>query len=291
MRCFFLLIFLIVLGVGAYSVTCIDGEGGRRVLTAVEYLGSVGVGVTVPRVFRANDGNVYVVKLQNNPMGTKVLVNEYIACWFGERMELCFPPSDLIQIDELQRHKSLRAPGIRSKIHFASQYIPSNKYVVRNNLSKANNKSAMAGVMLFDHMFHNIDRTKNRKNLLVRLQDSAYVLYAIDHSHLFVRGRWNSKTLEKLATKIVVNRRRAYGWLLTYFFTSGDFTPYVARVKAITEDELAQLVESIPQEWLPKTEERAALLSYMIKRCHMVDQITLRLCQSIPDVNRRTHLY
>jgi hypothetical protein len=263
------------------------------VLTAVEYLGSVGVGVTVPRVFRANDGNIYVVKLQNNPMGTKVLVNEYIACWFGQRMELCFPPSDLIEIDEqvLQKHKSLRATGVRSKTHFASQYIHSNKYVVRNNLYKANNKTAMAGVMLFDHMFHNIDRTKNRKNLIVRLQDSVYVLYAIDNSHLFVRGRWNSKILEKLSAKIAINRRRAYGWLLTYFFTSGDFTPYVARVKDIAEDELARLVEDIPREWLPKAEERAALLAYMIKRCQMVDQIALRLCQSIPDVNRRTHRY
>lgn len=262
-------------------------------LTAVEYLGSVGVGVTVPRVFRANDGNIYVVKLQNNPMGTKVLVNEYIACWFGERMELCFPPSDLIQIEErvLQRHKSLRGTGIRAKTHFASRYIPSNKYVVRTNLSKASNKSAMAGVMLFDHMFHNIDRTKNRKNLLVRLQDSAYVLYAIDNSHLFVRGRWNNKTLEKLAEKIVVNRRRAYGWLLTYFFTSGDFSPYAARVREIKKEDLVQLVDSIPQEWLPKIEERDALLNYMLRRCQMVDQIVLRLCQSIPDVNRRTHFY
>ncbi len=263
------------------------------VLTAVEYLGSVGVGVTVPRVFRADDGNIYVVKLQNNPMGTKVLVNEYVACWFGERMELCFPPSDLIQIEEqvLKKHKSLRTTGLRPKIHFASQYIPSNKYVVKTNLSKASNKSAMAGVMLFDHMFHNIDRTKNRKNLLVRSQESAYVLYAIDNSHLFVRGRWNTKMLEKLAEKIVVNRRRAYGWLLTYFFTSGDFSPYAARVREIKKEDLAQLVESIPQEWLPKIEERDALLSYMLRRCEMVDQIVLRLCQSIPDVNRRTHFY
>jgi len=263
------------------------------VLTAVEYLGSVGVGVTVPRVFRADDGNIYVVKLQSNPMGAKVLVNEYIACWFGERMELCFPPSDLIQIEEqvLKKNKSLRATGLRAKIHFASQYIPSNKYVVRTNLSKASNKSAMAGVMLFDHMFHNIDRTKNRKNLLVRLQDSAYVLYAIDNSHLFVRGRWNIKTLEKLAEKIVVNRRRAYGWLLTYFFTSGDFSPYAARVREIKKEDLVQLVESIPQEWLPKIEERDALFNYMLRRCQMVDQIVLRLCQSIPDVNRRTHFY
>ncbi len=262
-------------------------------LTAVEYLGPVGFGVTAPRVFRANDDKIYVVKLQNNPMGTKVLVNEFIAGWFGERMNLCFPPSDLLEIDEqvLQKSRSLKAAKISSKMHFASQYIPSNKYVARNNLYKAINKRAMAGVMLFDHMFHNIDRTKNRRNLLVSLQDTGYVLYAIDNSHLFVRGRWNSKTLKKMATKISINRRRAYGWLLTYFFTSADFSPYAAKVREITKEELTWFVASIPQEWLPKTEEREALLEYMVQRCEMVDEIVLRLCKSIPDVNRRTHLY
>lgn len=271
---------------------CEDGEE-KRVLTAVEYLGSVGVGVTVPRIFRADDGNIYVVKLQNNPMGTKVLTNEYIACWFGKRMDLCFPPSDLIQIDEplLERHKSLRAAKIRPKTHFASRYIPGNQYVTKNNLSKAVNKSAMAGVMLFDHMFHNVDRTKNRKNLLVCVQNSAYRLYAIDNSHLFVRGRWNSRSLENLVEKIVINRRRAYGWLLTYFFTSGDFTCYADAVKEIRKEDLVQLVNGIPEEWLPKPADRDALLSYMIKRCKMVDRIVLRLCQSISDVNRRTHFH
>jgi len=263
------------------------------VLTAVEYIGSVGVGVTSPQVFRGNDGNVYVVKLQNNPMGTKVLVNEYIACWFGRRMELCFPPGDLLEIDQqvLQKNRRMRAAGVHCRTHFASQYIHGNRYVTRNNLYKAVNKTAMAGVMLFDHMFHNIDRTKNRKNLLAHVKDSTYMLYAIDNSHLFVRGRWNVGTLEKLVTKIVVNKRRVYGWLLTYFLIAKDFAPFAARIKEITKEDLVQLVESIPQEWLPKVEEREALLTFMINRCEMVDAIVLRLCQSIPDINRRTHLY
>lgn len=100
-------------------------------LTAVEYLGSVGVGVTVPRVFRADDGNIYVVKLQSNPMGAKVLVNEYIACWFGERMELCFPPSDLIQIEEQVLKKINRCELLVYALRFI---LPVNIYQVINML-------------------------------------------------------------------------------------------------------------------------------------------------------------
>ena len=262
-------------------------------LTAVEYLGSVGVGVTAPQVFRANNGKVYVVKLQNNPMGPKVLVNEYIACWFGERLDLCFPPGDVLEIDKkvLRKNRQLRAAGVKPKYHFASQYIHRNRYVGRSSLYRAANKSELAGVMLFDHMFHNIDRTKNRKNIIVCLEDGAYVLYAIDNSHLFVRGRWNVETLEKLAERISVNRRRTYGWLFKYFLTAGDFNPYVDKVKTITETELIQLVESIPEEWLSKEKEREALIQYMLKRCNMVSDIAMLLCQSISDVNRRTHFY
>jgi len=262
-------------------------------LTALEYLGSVGIGVTSPQLFRANDDKIYVVKLQNNCMGTKVLVNEYVACWFGLRMELCFPPGDFIEIDEqvLKKKRRLKAAGVNRGPHFASQYIHSNRYVAKPDLQKAVNKRAMAGVMLFDHMFHNVDRTKNRKNLLVCREDSANVLYAIDNSHLFVRGRWNAQSLEKLADRMIVNRRRAYGWLLKHFLIPNDFAFYASKVRDIGHKELTQLVQSIPQEWLPEDQERAALLGYMTTRCNMIDDIVNMLCQSIPDIHRSTYFY
>ena len=262
-------------------------------LTALEYLGSVGIGVTTPQLFRAQDDKVYVVKLQNNRMGTKVLVNEYVACRFGQLMELCFPPSDLIEIDEqlFRKNGKLRRAGISRGPHFASQYLHSNRYVAKRDLQRAVNKSAMAGVMLFDHMFHNVDRTKNRKNLLVCHEDSADVLYAIDNSHLFVRGRWNAQSLEKMADRIVVNQWRAYGWLIKHFLIPDDFIPYVEKVRAIGQEELNQVVQSIPQLWLPKDQERAALLGYMMTRCNMIDDIVGKLCQSIPDIHRSTYFY
>jgi len=262
-------------------------------LTALEYLGSVGIGVTSPQLFRANDDKIYVVKLQNNCMGTKVLVNEYVAYWFGLQMELCFPPGDFIEIDEqvLKKKRRLQAAGIKRGPHFASQYIHSNRYVAKRDLQNAVNKQTMAGVMLFDHMFHNVDRTKNRKNLLVRCEESTEVLYAIDNSHLFVRGRWNAQSLEKLVDRIIVNRWRAYGWLLKHFLVPQDFAPYACRVMGIDQEELTQFVDSIPQEWLPDVQERTALLRYMTTRCHMIHEIVEKLCQSIPDIHRSTYFY
>lgn len=262
-------------------------------LTALEYLGTVGIGATSPQLFRANDGKVYVVKLQNNPMGTKVLINEYVAWWFGLQMELCFPVSDLIEIDEavIKKSRRLRAAHIKKGPHFASQYLHNNHYVTRRALQRAANKQVMAGVMLFDHMFHNVDRTKNRKNLLVCKEEETYMLYAIDNSHLFVRGHWNQRSLEKLVGKIVVNQWHAYGWLLRHFCIAEDFRVYAEKIRKIDDNEFFTMVKNIPSEWLHKPAEGEALVRYMVQRRNMVDEVVAALLGSIANINRRTDFY
>ncbi|HWQ62155.1 MAG TPA: HipA family kinase, partial [Negativicutes bacterium] len=66
-------------------------------LTALEHLGATARGVTSPQLFRADDGRVYVVKLQNNRLGPKVLANELIAARLGVALGLCFPPGGVIK--------------------------------------------------------------------------------------------------------------------------------------------------------------------------------------------------
>lgn len=261
-------------------------------LIAVEYLGTVSVGVTSPRLFRASDGNVYVVKLQNNRLGQKVLVNEFLACQFAELMDLCFPDSGIIYLEEpfIEKNKRLKAARVQAGSHFASRYLNSVEYVDRRNLSRAVNKSQMAGIMLFDHMFHNVDRTWNRKNLLLRRESNAYRLYAIDNSHLFRRGRWTVESLAKLAGRIRVNKRRTFGWLLKHYLSRADFEFYIGRVKAITDHQFRLLVARIPQEWLPAQSEREALTDYLIRRRDMIEQIAAPLLQLIPDIDRASKI-
>ncbi|MEN6413779.1 MAG: HipA family kinase [Veillonellales bacterium] len=257
-------------------------------LTGVKYLGAVGLGVTSPQLFRADDGKIYVVKLQNNCLGTKVLANEYLASQFAGVMDLCFPPGEIIYISDqvLQKSRRLKAKRVNKGPHFASRYIGGSRYVVRNNLYKAVNKTKLAGVMLFDHLFHNLDRTWNRRNLIIRREDQGGVVYAIDNSHLFRRGRWNINSLTKLESQITLNHRRAYGWLLKHFLTAGDFAPYVAKVKALSDEQITGLVENIPLQWLPDQAERQALIHYIRVRRDMVEEIAGRLYALIPNVDR-----
>lgn len=270
-----------------------DDKKVELILSAENYLRSVGLGVTAPQLFKANDGKIYIVKLQNNRLGRKVLVNELLAAMFGQLMNLCFPPSDIIMIDEqvIQKSRRLRAAGVRTGLHFASQYLNHTRYVEWRNLRKAVNKEEMAGVILFDHIFHNVDRTWNRRNLLLRREEGIYKLYAIDNSHLFRKGRWTIELLDKLVADTAVNSTRSYGWLLKYFLKPRDFYPYIGMVQQITDAQLSDLVTAIPLEWLPEENERQALLTYLTKRRNMVRVIAERICALIPNVHRGTHIY
>lgn len=254
-------------------------------LIAVEYLGGVGVGVTESRYFRATDGKVYIVKLQNNQLGLKVLVNEYLAARFGAIMKLCFPASDIIEINEqtLQENQLLEELGVNPGLHFGSEFLSGSVYFGKHNLDKADNTKEMAGVMLFDHIFHNADRTLNRRNLLLRQEGASYKIYAIDNSHLFKSGRWKLESLNDLATSLKVYYRYSFGLLLKECLKPEDFQPYLDKVKNMTDEQIETVVQEIPEEWLPLTApERPALIQFIKMRRDRVDDIWERLCKHIP---------
>jgi len=255
-------------------------------LLAVEYLGSVGVGVTGPQFFRADDGKIYVVKLQNNRLGSKVLVSEFVAAKFGEIMGLCFPSSGIIEINEqiLQQSQCLTTPEISLGRHFASLYLEHTEYVGKHNLYQGINTAEMAGVLLFDHMFHNPDRAKNRRNLLIRQEDDGYKIYAIDNSHLFRSGRWTLESINSLGTKIKPYDRYSFGLLLRDYLSPQDFLPYLEKVATIRDEDIEAIVREIPDEWLPNRAERQGLANHIKIRCAMAEKIWDILCKYIPKV-------
>lgn len=253
-------------------------------LIATEYLGNVGVGITSPQFFRGNDGQVYIVKLQNNRLGSKVLVNELLAAHLGKIMGLTFPRCEMITIPGklLQKVQCLTTSEINLEQHIASLYLDSTEYLDTHNISQAINIPQMAGIMLFDHMFHNPDRTTNKKNLLIRQEDMGYKIYAIDHSHLFKSGKWTLESLNQLGTRIKIYCRYSFGMLLKDYLSPQDFIPYLEKAASISKEEIEGIVAKCPTEWLPDHYERQGLVHHIQIRCTMAEKITDTLCQYIP---------
>lgn len=264
---------------------------------ALAYIGPVGLGATSPQLFRAEtvsgERKICVVKLSANRLGAKVLVNELLAARFGQWLKLCFPAGGLIDIpaEVLSKSRRLTAAGVKPGWHFGCEYLKGVSYVTKYNLHRAVNKEQMAGVMLFDHLFHNPDRTENRKNLLIRKERDGYKLYAIDNSHLFRRGKWTIDMLRDFTEKITLNHRRSYGVLLKYYLQPEHFFRYARQVTALDRDTFVRLIEEVPREWLPDNCERQALLDFLAARSQKADWVAQRLSELIPDVNRRTNIY
>lgn len=256
-------------------------------LYAKEYIGSIGIGVTVPQLIRADDDNVYVVKLKNNRLGMKVLVNEFIASRLGVLINLCFPASDTITFTDefINSSKRLRRLKVMEGLHFATYYLRGSKYVHRYHLHAVTNKKEFAGVMLFDHLFHNVDRTLNGKNMLIRREIDGYRMYAIDNSHLFGSGRWKKENLAIMINGVKLNKRRAYGTLLRHYLQESDFTPYVEKFQTITKEQLDQIVDNIPEEWLDDAETREELKLFLLARCAMAGEVAAMLISLIPNIN------
>jgi hypothetical protein len=250
-------------------------EEAEDMLIAMKHFGNVGVGVTSPQLFRANDRHFYVVKLQNNRLGSKVLANEFIAAKMGEIMGLCFPASNTILITEetIGESPGLLTLDVAPGRHFASLYLNHTEYVGKNNMHQAANIVEMAGILLFDCMFHNSDRTNNWKNLLLRKEDARYKIYGIDNSHLFKSARWTSAHLNSMSRVIKLYHRYCYGLLLRDWLSPSDFSPYLEKVREISSEQIKDVVVQIPEEWLPDNTERKALVEYLILRRNMVEDI------------------
>ncbi|SHI39902.1 HipA family kinase [Propionispora hippei] len=250
-------------------------------LFAKEYLGRVGVGATSPHFFCANDRNIYIVKLQNNRYGTKVLISELLASQLGNLLNLCFPASQCFTIDEsfLESYPQLRAEGVTAGIHFASQYISHATYIDKYTFSQITNLHELAGVIFFDHLFHNADRTNNRKNLLVVSQAANCKAYAIDNSHLFRSGKWTNESVTFLANKIYIYYRRAFRMLLKNYLTPQDFKPYVEAFKKISKPQIRKVIQKIPSEWWTNPEEAQTLETFIEERQRIADRLYYALCQ------------
>ena len=258
-------------------------------LLALEYLRPVGRGVTSPQLIRADDGKVYVVKMQNNRLGPMILANELLGAKLGEKLGLCFPPGGVVKISEqfLRSNTFLAGRGVKPGRHFACQFLSGTSYLTRYNLLKAVNKAEMAGVMLFDNLFFNYDRALNRRNLLLRREHEGYRIYAIDNSHLFRRGLWTKEWLDKLAPQIRINRYRSYGTLMRQFMEIDSFDGYLRKVEALSDSILEEIIDGIPNEWLPHTDDRQALRRFLAVRRDMASDVATCMRALIPDKHRR----
>jgi hypothetical protein len=243
-----------------------------RTVTASRYVTPLREGGSLPAIVEADDDGLYVLKFRGAGQGPKALIAELLAGEIGRLAGLPVPeivfmelPTDLArtepdaEISELIR----KSAGL----NIALDYLPGS--VTFDPMVFAPDARLASTIVWFDAFVCNVDRTARNVNMLIWHRR----LWLIDHGaalyfhHAWDRHDENAKNPFALIKDHVLLRQASHL----------DEVDEQMRA-ALTADELARVVDLIPDFWLAqdtgfagKGAQREAYLSFFESRLNSSD--------------------
>jgi hypothetical protein len=205
---------------------------------------------------RASDGQLYIVKFQNNPQHVRVLANELIATRLAERLSLPVAASEVLDVSDWlisrtpELHIQVGAKRVPCKpgLQFGSRYIVNPDqgqvldYMPETLLCDAQvrNLEIFLGALVFDKWTCNAD---GRQVIYWREgRERKYTATMVDQGHCFHAGDWSFPD-SPLRGTFTFNRvyETVQGWQ--------SFEPWLSRIEQMDENVLWNIAESVPPEW------------------------------------------
>jgi hypothetical protein len=219
------------------------------------------------------DGNLWVVKFQNNPQHLRVLANEFIATRIAEAVGLTVPKSEVIEVSEwlIANSAEMVVDGARGTsercvagLQFGSQFagglMPGQvvDYLPEQQMDEVRNLAEFAGMLVVDKWTGNCN---GRQAVFERRpRERRYRAIFIDQGFCFNAGEW---TFPDAPLRGVFGRNLVYarvrGW--------ESFEPWLSRVEGFAAEGLWKIAEEVPPGWYggdPRTIER--LLETLLQR-------------------------
>jgi len=254
-------------------------------------------------LMRCSDGNFYIVKFQNNPQHSRVLVNELLGTRLASRLGLPTAPvavvevgADLIRLTpelciELPRSRMPCAAGLQ----FGSRYpgdprrMALHDFLPDEQLRGVENLYDFAGMLVFDKWSCNtngrqtvfypaprqrqiagLDAASVRTQAAEESEKLRYKTVMIDQGFCFNAGEWN---FPDAPLRGLYARNRVYEGVTGI----DSFGPWLERLaKRITEDVLAELSEEIPPAWYgDEYDALLRLLEQLHRRKNRVEELIL----------------
>jgi hypothetical protein len=201
------------------------------------------------------DGNLWVVKFQNNPQHRRVLANELIATRLAEAIGLSVPKTDVIEVSDwlirnspgmvLEFGKGVRelcASGLQFGSQFVGGLMPGQvvDYLPEAQMDEVRNLSEFAGILALDKWTGNCN---GRQAVFERRpRERKYRAVFIDQGYCFNAGEWN---FPDSPLRGVFPRNQVYarvtGW--------GSFEPWLSRIEEFDAGKLWTIAEDVPPEW------------------------------------------
>ncbi|MFP5237167.1 MAG: HipA family kinase [Acidobacteriota bacterium] len=201
-----------------------------------------------------SDGNLYVVKFQNNPQHLRVLANELLATRLAAAVGLTVPPVEIVEVSqwlidntpELTIDFGRRREPCRAGLHFGSRFVgglmPGQvvDYLPDRELSEVRNLAEFAGILALDKWTGNAN---GRQAVFARKpRERHYRAVFIDFGYCFHAGDW---TFEDVPLRGVYYRNDVYraiaGW--------HHFEPWLSRIETLDDQAVWNAANEIPPDW------------------------------------------
>lgn len=214
----------------------------------------MGNGQTNPFFVKCDDNNVYVLKGIHDDCNGVTLFNELVSYRLAKLLELPIPDAKLVKLNlsEITTSEDMELLNFIPGICFASIYTPGITRVSPPLLNSITNTEDIPGIILFDQLIINNDRTNNDGNLFFSKKDRKLMI--IDHSHIFGGFQdWTCNQLDnliKIPPTIIDNLNgKNYKYLVPFVFGNSPFYKIEEKICNINQEDLNRLFLDIPLEW------------------------------------------
>ena len=200
------------------------------------------------------DGQIYVVKFQNNPQHMRVLANEFLASRLARAVGLTVPEVELVEVSswlventqELEIDLGKRCvrcqPGLQFGSRFVGGLMPGQvvDYLPEEQMAEVRNLAEFAGILALDKWTGNAN---GRQAVFARKQrERRYRAVFIDFGYCFHAGEWR---FEDAPLRGVYFRNDVYreiaGWEL--------FEPWLTRLETMPAETVWTAANEVPPEW------------------------------------------
>ena len=200
------------------------------------------------------DGQVYVVKFQNNPQHPRVLANEFLASRLAAAAGLTVPHTELIEVSnwlientpelemDLGRSRERCRPGLQFGSRFAGGLMPGQvvDFLPAEQLAEVKNLAEFAGVLALDKWTGNAN---GRQAVFTRRQrERRYKAVFIDFGYCFHAGEWR---FEDAPLRGVYYRNDVYQEIAAW----SAFEPWLTRMETMPAETVWAAASEVPPEW------------------------------------------
>lgn len=244
-------------------------RSGGRVATALNKAPTA----ADPWFFTADDGTTYLVKLATTD---RCAFNEAFFGRLAKEMALPVPDVVTIEVDQdlIDDDPELSAACYPAGLHVGVSRLPNGTIDLRGGALRLlgpnlhiENVASLPATVVYCSWIDDHDHCANDGNWMIQhVGGNRYVVWMIDFGHSLMGPTWTASALAARADPARVERLRAHAIVTPACADQGCYDSALARVAAISDQHLGDLLATVPSEWDPPASERAAVVPFLRAR-------------------------